>query len=79
MGQREPEETGATMNEHGSGLRAGVSIGEYEIVRELGFGGFGITYLAHDRVLERLVAVKEYFPVEWGSRRNDGTVGCCPG
>ena len=63
------------MNEQGSGLGAGVRIGEYEIVRELGFGGFGITYLARDRVLERLVAVKEYFPAEWGTRRTDGTIG----
>ena len=63
------------MSEHGSGLQVGVRIGEYEIVRELGFGGFGITYLARDRVLERLVAVKEYFPVEWGTRRTDGTMG----
>ena len=63
------------MNEHGSGLGAGVRIGEYEIVRELGFGGFGVTYLARDRVLERLVAVKEYFPMDWGTRRTDGTVG----
>ena len=63
------------MNEHGSGLGPGVRIGEYEIVRELGFGGFGITYLAHDRVLERLVAVKEYFPMDWGTRRTDGTMG----
>ena len=63
------------MNEQGSGLGAGVRIVEYEIVRELGFGGFGITYLARDRVLERLVAVKEYFPAEWGMRRTDGTIG----
>ena len=63
------------MNEQGSGLGAGVRIVEYEIVRELGFGGFGITYLARDRVLERLVAVKEYFPAEWGTRRTDGTIG----
>ena len=63
------------MNEQGSGLGAGVRIGEYEIVRELGFGGFGITYLARDRVLERLVAVKEYFPADWGTRRTDGTIG----
>ena len=63
------------MTEHASGLGAGVHIGEYEIVRELGFGGFGVTYLARDRVLERLVAVKEYFPMDWGTRRTDGTMG----
>ena len=42
------------MNEDGSGLGAGVRIGEFEIVRELGFGAFGVTYLARDRVPERL-------------------------
>ena len=63
------------MTEHGEGLRAGTRIGEFEIVRELGAGGFGITYLAKDRSLGRRVAVKEYFPGDWGSRRADGTVG----
>ena len=63
------------MTEHGEGLRAGTRIGEFEIVRELGAGGFAITYLAEDRSLGRRVAVKEYFPGDWGSRRPDGTVG----
>ena len=63
------------MTEHGEGLHPGTRIGEFEIVRELGAGGFGITYLAEDRSLGRRVAVKEYFPGDWGSRRPDGTVG----
>ena len=63
------------MTEHGEGLRVGTRVGEFEIVRKLGFGGFGITYLARDRVLERLVAVKEYFPGGWDTRRTDGTIG----
>ena len=60
--------------EHGDGLVPGARIEEFEIVRELGFGGFGITYLARDHALARLVAVKEYFPGDWGTRRADGTI-----
>src|SRR5262245_42507953 len=33
-------------------------LGKFEIVRELGAGGFGIVYLATDTVLRRLVALK---------------------
>ncbi len=40
----------------------------YEILEPLGKGGFGMTYLALDRVLERLVAIKEYMPSEWAIR-----------
>jgi serine/threonine protein kinase len=35
---------------------------QFRIGRVLGAGGFGITYLAYDKVLEMIVAVKEYFP-----------------
>ena len=31
-------------------------------------------HLARDHALAWLVAVKEYFPGEWGTRRTDGTI-----
>jgi serine/threonine protein kinase len=35
---------------------------QFRVGRVLGVGGFGITYLAFDEVLEMVVAVKEYLP-----------------
>ena len=63
------------MSEFGDGLPAGARIEEFEIVRELGRGGFGITYLARDHALHRLVAVKEYYPVDWSMRQAGGSIG----
>jgi len=45
---------------------------QFRIGRVLGVGGFGITYLAFDEVLEMAVAVKEYLPNHIAARRNDG-------
>lgn len=50
-------------------LPEGTQIGGYTIQRLLGQGGFGITYLAHHKVMERSVAIKEFFPV--GLARRD--------
>ncbi len=47
---------------------------EYEIVRVLGAGGFGITYLARHLNDEKLVAIKEYFPRAWCKRDQTGLV-----
>ncbi len=55
-------------------LRVGTRIGDYEIKRVLGQGGFGITYLAHDENLARDVAIKEYFPREFAHREAGCTV-----
>ncbi len=49
-------------------LPAGTRFGEFEILRVLGVGGFGIVYLAQDHSLERQVALKEYMPAALASR-----------
>lgn len=54
-------------------LPPGTRLGEYEIERVLGEGGFGIVYLATDHGLERHVAIKEYLPAALASR-GKGTV-----
>ena len=46
----------------------------YVLERVLGQGGFGITYLARDSNLDKLVAIKEYLPVDTAARRADDTV-----
>lgn len=42
--------------------------GDYRIDRVLGAGGFGVTYLAHEIALNRLVTIKEYFPADFAAR-----------
>jgi serine/threonine protein kinase len=55
-------------------LPAGYRIHEYEIERQLGGGGFGITYLARDGNLDLPVAIKEYFPADMATRGKGQTV-----
>lgn len=40
----------------------------YRIIKVLGQGGFGITYLAEDLTLNRQVCIKEFFPKEFCGR-----------
>ena len=49
-------------------LPPGTRFGEFEILRVVGVGGFGIVYLAHDHSLEREVALKEYMPASLAAR-----------
>ena len=55
-------------------LTPGTRLGEFEIVRVLGTGGFGIVYLARDHVLLRDVAIKEYMPAALAGRGEGDTV-----
>jgi serine/threonine protein kinase len=51
-------------------LPKGVVLNECEIIKVLGIGAFGVTYLAYDKLLDRKVAIKEFFPRDF-ARRND--------
>lgn len=46
--------------------------GKYSVVRVLGQGGFGITYLALDTANSSQVAIKEFFPRDYCGRYADG-------
>ena len=60
--------------DHAYALRPGFMLEEYQIERVLGSGGFGITYYAWDRHLDKAVAIKEYLPNEFAVRYEDTTV-----
>lgn len=42
--------------------------GQYIVGKVVGYGGFGVTYIAWDSVLEKRVAIKEYLPSEFSTR-----------
>jgi tetratricopeptide (TPR) repeat protein len=50
--------------------------GSYRIARVVGTGGFGITYEAEDINLGTVVAIKEYYPFDFGERA--GTMNVRP-
>ncbi len=55
-------------------LPKGTRVAEFEIVRLIGQGGFGVVYEAWDHALERIVAIKEYMPASLATRQLDGCV-----
>lgn len=51
------------VDEHGAhSLPIGTRLGEFEITRRIGDGGFSVVYLAWDHSLDRKIALKEYMP-----------------
>ena len=60
--------------EYINALRAGTHLDEYQVREVLGQGGFGLTYLADDIKLDRVVALKEYLPRDFATRTAGSTV-----
>lgn len=55
-------------------LPLGTQLGDYRLDAVIGQGGFGITYRAFDAQLAKIVAIKEYLPVEFAVRGVDREV-----
>jgi serine/threonine protein kinase len=56
------------MATHANCLPIGAVISDFEIIGLVGEGGFGIVYLARDRSLDRVVALKEFMPAAFAGR-----------
>ncbi len=56
-------------------LPLGTRLGEFELTKEIGEGGFSIVYLAWDHSLDRHVALKEYMPSSIAARAGPTEVG----
>jgi hypothetical protein len=55
-------------------LPLGTQLGDYRLDAVIGHGGFGITYRAFDGQLAKIVAIKEYLPIEFAVRRGSDVV-----
>lgn len=61
-------------SDHLNALPVGFRFEEHEIIRVLGSGGFGITYLGYDHNLDKAIAIKEYLPNDLAVRQGGTTV-----
>ena len=73
-GEEVPEPAALAMEAPHNALPSGYRLQEYELVRVLGVGGFGMTYLGFDHHLDKAVAIKEYLPSDLATRTADGSV-----
>jgi serine/threonine protein kinase len=55
-------------------LPIGTQLGDFRLDAMIGHGSFGITYRAFDSQLAKIVAIKEYLPVEFAVRKGAGEV-----
>lgn len=46
---------------------------QYIIGKALGYGSFGVTYIGWDKMMRRKVAIKEYLPSEYATRKVEDT------
>ncbi|MBE5954094.1 MAG: PASTA domain-containing protein [Lachnospiraceae bacterium] len=47
--------------------------GKYIVGKVIGYGGFGVTYIGYNAILDQKVAIKEYLPGEFATRTTDST------
>jgi len=66
--QAAPPPAAAAFDDSGEGLPIGTRLGEFELTRLVGVGGFGVVYMATDHSLQRRVALKEYMPTSLALR-----------
>ena len=66
--------TESASTQYPDALPIGTTLGEFAISKVIGVGGFGIVYMAHDAMLARTVAIKEYLPITIAGRTGEQTV-----
>lgn len=50
-----------------------INDGRYIIGKAIGHGGFGVTYVGYDNLMDKKVAIKEYLPGEFSTRNSHQT------